>query len=56
MSRIHDALKKAAEEKSSRGATGANPDFLDAEGDLHRPVGNSEIRCKRECRAAVYDN
>lgn len=38
MSRIHDALKKAAEEKSSRGATGANPDFLDADEDLHPPV------------------
>ncbi len=36
MSRIHDALKKAAEEKTSRGAVGSAQDFLDVEGDLPR--------------------
>ena len=36
MSRIHDALKKAAEEKTSRGAVGSTQDFLDVEGDLPR--------------------
>ena len=43
MSRIHDALKKAAEEKTSRGATGSAPDFLDLDGGLYRP---SELRDK----------
>lgn len=38
MSRIHDALKKAAEEKSSRGATSPTSDFFDVEGELHRPA------------------
>ncbi|MGB2639222.1 MAG: CpsD/CapB family tyrosine-protein kinase, partial [Candidatus Acidiferrum sp.] len=36
MSRIHDALKKAAEEKTSRGAVGSTQDFLDVERDLPR--------------------
>jgi protein-tyrosine kinase len=38
MSRIHDALKKAAEEKSSRGAAGSAPDFVDVEGELLHPA------------------
>jgi len=37
MSRIHDALKKAAEEKTSRGAAGIASDYFDVEGELHRP-------------------
>jgi len=37
MSRIHDALKKAAEEKTSRGSSGIAPDFLDVESELHSP-------------------
>lgn len=43
MSRIHDALKKAAEEKTSRGAKSLAPDFLDLDGGLYRP---SELRDK----------
>lgn len=37
MSRIHDALKKAAEEKTSRNSAGIAPEYFDVEGELHRP-------------------
>lgn len=43
MSRIHDALKKAAEEKTSRGGAGSIQDFLDVDGDLHRLAELSDI-------------
>jgi protein-tyrosine kinase len=38
MSRIHDALKKAAEERSSRRVAGSAPDLVDVAEELHRPV------------------
>jgi capsular exopolysaccharide synthesis family protein len=38
MSRIHDALKKAAEERSSRGVAGSAPDLVDVAEELHRPA------------------
>ncbi len=36
MSRIHEALKKAAEERSSRLATDGSPNFADVAGDVTR--------------------
>jgi capsular exopolysaccharide synthesis family protein len=38
MSRIHDALRKATEERSSRGVVDSVPDLVDLVEDLHRPV------------------
>jgi len=43
MSRIHDALKKAAEEKASRGAVASTQDFLDVQGDLPRLAELSDM-------------
>lgn len=38
MSRIHEALKKAAEERASRGTTGLASDFVDVAEELRRPA------------------
>ena len=38
MSRIHDALKKAAEERASADAAGIATEFIDVQGDLPRKV------------------
>ena len=38
MSRIHDALKRAAEERASADAAGIATEFIDVQGDLPRKV------------------
>jgi protein-tyrosine kinase len=38
MSRIHEALKKAAQERSSRISSGVSPDFLDVANELEKPA------------------
>src|SRR5437667_12759217 len=40
MSRIHEALKKAAQERSSEVATGTVPDLADVATGLKSPFGN----------------
>src|SRR5438445_12806494 len=40
MSRIHEALKKAAQERSSQVATGTVPDLADVATGLESPFGN----------------
>ena len=42
MSRIHDALKKAAEERASVDVVAAAPAFIDVQGDLLRPSVHGE--------------
>jgi protein-tyrosine kinase len=44
MSRIHEALKKAAQERSSRISSGAAPDLLDVSIDVSRTTGLLEDR------------
>jgi protein-tyrosine kinase len=38
MSRIHEALKKAAQERSSQLATGVQPDLVDVAAEVHRSI------------------
>ena len=44
MSRIHEALKKAAQERSSRISSGAAPDLLDVSIDVSRTTVPLEER------------
>jgi protein-tyrosine kinase len=53
MSRIHEALKKAAEERSSQVSTGAAPDLADIAADLHRPAVSAAERPAEGTRTSV---
>ena len=44
MSRIHEALKKAAQERSSRLSSGTSPEFVDVSADVSRTTVPSEDR------------
>lgn len=44
MSRIHEALKKAAQERSSRLSSGTSPDFLDVSTDVSRTTVPAEVQ------------
>ena len=44
MSRIHEALKKAAQERSSRLSSGTSPDFVDVATDVSRTTVPAETR------------
>ena len=44
MSRIHEALKKAAQERSSRLSSGTSPDCLDVSSDVSRTTVPAEVR------------
>ena len=44
MSRIHEALKKAAQERSSRLSPGASPEFVDVSADVSRTTVPNEDR------------
>jgi protein-tyrosine kinase len=44
MSRIHEALKKAAEERSARSSSGPSPDLIDVATDVSRPTVPNEER------------
>ncbi len=44
MSRIHEALKRAAQERSSRLSSGTSPDFVDVSTDVSRTTVPAEVR------------
>jgi protein-tyrosine kinase len=44
MSRIHEALKRAAQERSSRLSSGTSPDFVDVSTDVRQTTVSAEVR------------
>ena len=53
MSRIHDALKKAAEEKASRSPAGLSQDFVDMTKEFCPPVGAADDLQKKPTNAIL---